>query len=111
MRTRLLIEPSERDTIFAQLRKKRKSGRPSWSTRRNGWKIRIWSEQSERGIRIHWQMTQRLRSVYQSSFTLTGAIEGINEVLQPKVVTQAPVETMPLVAASKAQEWLPYADN
>jgi hypothetical protein len=104
------IELSQRDTIFAQLKKKRK-----WSGRRNGHKVRIWTEDVPMGLRIRYQVTRRHVNVSGHCFSLTRAIEYVNQVLEPHQVIVAPPETLPLVAAAhqqqKRQEWLPYADN
>ena len=122
MKTRPQIGPHEYEAIFARLKKKSRFGsRPStWKTRRNGWTIRMWPVQTAIGIKIGWQMSKHLRQVHAISCTLTGAIEAVNEVLQPKVVEKGPVETLPLsapyirkewVPKQARQEWLPYADK
>lgn len=103
------IEVSQRDTIFSQLKKKRK-----WAARRNGHKVRIWLEMGPIGVRVQFQVTRRRLNVSGHSYTLSKAIEYINQILEPHPVVVAPPETLPLVAAAgrtRPQEWLPYRDN
>lgn len=101
------IELSQRDTIFAQLKRKRK-----WTGRRDGFRVRIWTEDGPSGLRIRYQVTRRNINVSGHCYSLSRAIEYVNQVLEPHVVIVAPPETLPLVAAAqKRQEWLPYADN
>lgn len=106
------IQDSQRETIFAQLRKRGK-----WSGRRNGHSVRIWKRDTPEGLRICWQITRRnVNLVAKNCLTLTSAIEAINQALGLVSGHPAPLqapETMQLVAASSAMRnyRLPYADN
>jgi len=115
MSTRLQIEPSERETIFGQLKRKRK-----WTGRRNGHTIRLWTRQAVNGVQICYQVSKRHLNVNGHSYSVSRAIEFVNEVLRPKGAAIAShAETMPLASPIRkewqprpaSQEWLPYADN
>lgn len=101
------IETSQRDTIFAQLKRKGK-----WSARRNGHNVTIWVRPSPEGTRVHYQVTRRhLNVVGPGCATVTAAIEAVNRVLEPSETKfSAPVQSMPLSAPVRDQR-LPYADN
>ncbi len=100
------IEPSQHDTIFAQLRKKRK-----WTGRRNGHRVRLWTRPSPAGVQICYQVTKRHLAVSGHAYAVARAIEHVNEVLEPGQVRIAQPEAMPLTAAPRRQEWLPYKDG
>lgn len=113
MKARMGIEQSERDTILGQLRRKRK-----WTTTRNGIRVRIWTEPSQHGAMICWQVfPKRHVSVTGKSLLIAPVIEGVNNAINP-----SPREHGAPVAHSREEKvfrmppaprdlWLPYVDN
>jgi hypothetical protein len=107
----MIIDDQQRATIFAQLRKKRK-----WTGRRNGHRVRIWTDLSSQGVRINYQVTRKNVNVCGSSLSLLRSIACVNEVLEgatpvpggvPLFLLNVPPPPPPPVR----QQWLPYKDD
>lgn len=102
----MMIGESQRATIFAQLQKKRK-----WTGRKNGYRVRIWTEPSQAGVKIHYQVTKRHHTVHGQTLSVSRTIDAVEATLDPQPLRISAPERVALVAAATSNYRLPYADN